>query len=172
VLLLALRALRGRPGLPWGAALVVSGLGLSLGSMGLSDVPTGRSWASADVRILEVSRGLQQSMLDRLQLQGQVPRDEATWRKALAAVAPKPSPARTRSFEPVPYRVVLKTEQGQLPAGVAPGTLVAWVNPAGDAFELTPVGFARDGTVGPLIDEKGEKVVLRGGLAPVQGGAP
>lgn len=172
VLTLLVRFLRRRPAPLWASGLVVAGAFLAMGSMGLSDVPTGRTWAAADAPILKTARELQQRMVERLKVEGTLPNDEAAWTKALAEMAPQPSPARTRAFEPVPYRLVLVREQGKVPAGLVPGALVVWVNPARDYFELTPVGFAQDGSVGPLPDPKGEKVMLRAGLAPRQAGAP
>jgi hypothetical protein len=87
-------------------------------------------------------------------------------------VASSPSPARTRTFEPVPYQILFSREQGRMPEGLAPGAVVVWLDPRGESFELTPVGFGRDGAVGPLADEHGERVILRGGTPAAQGSAP
>ncbi|HLL54325.1 MAG TPA: hypothetical protein VK447_12300 [Myxococcaceae bacterium] len=163
------RVARRKPSPLWASGLVLLTAVLAVANAAFGEVPRGRTWAAADVKILAVARELQQRMLVRLEVEGQLPEHEDVWRTALAEVAPEPSPARTRTFEPVPYRLVLEQAQGRLPEGLAPGTLVVWRDPRGDAFELIPVGFARDGTVGAMTDERGERVVLRGGAAPAGG---
>jgi hypothetical protein len=165
------RVVRGRSAPLWTSGLVLASAVLAVVSA-VGEVPRGRTWAAADVRILEVTRELQQRMLARVQMGGRLPQHVDNWREALAEVAEGPSPARTRSFSPVPYQLVLSPEQGRVPEGLAPGTVVAWLDPQGDAFELTPVGFAKDGTVGPLVDDQGERVVLRGGTSAEQGSIP
>lgn len=136
--------------------------------VGLSqEMSGGRSWASADKEILRVASLVHRQMVDRLQTEGAVPTDEASWQRVLdEASKGQPSPARTRGFAQVPYSVARVKETEDRPAKLIPGTLVFWVAPEGEAFDLHPIGFDREGGVAQLADDRGEKLVLKGTFNP------
>ena len=135
------------------------------------EAPTRRTWQGADLALLEVARGLHLKMVEQLQRDAEVPRDTAAWEKALTEAARKVSPdglspIRSRSFKAQPYGLIRMAGQGAVPAGLAPASVVFWVSDDGVNFELTPVGLLSDGAVGPLVDERGTRVVLKGVFNP------
>lgn len=149
----------------WISAGVLLGTVLALiGSRG--EAPEGRSWAAADKEILGVGSKLHRQMIDRLQSTGAVPAAVETWRAELDKVHPEPSPARTRGFARLDYRLERVAEKDERPKALIPGTFVLWVAPQGEAFQLHPVGFDEGGEVALLKDSEGRPVLLSGAFNP------
>ncbi len=167
-----LRWSRGGDAPLWASGLVL--LAAALPVLGMwREVPQGRSWAAADKAILDVAHLVQRQMVDRLQSEGEVPRALAPWQNVLGEVTKnRASPVLDRSFARVPYALERIPEPNARPQPLRPGTLLVYVAPEGEAFEIYPVGFSPEGDVAPLADEGGNPVVLRGTFNPEMRQAP
>lgn len=150
--------------LPVSALVLLAAVAAFFGLRG--DPPPGRSWAAADKEILQTASGVQKHMVDALQQQGEITRDAAAWEAALAKSHQAASPARTRTFSRLPYRVVMVDDPKAVPQPLVPGTLLVWVSEDQVAFEVRPVGFDTGGEVAVLTDDKGEPLVLTGTYNP------
>lgn len=124
-----------------------------------------RSWGAVDKAILLTAQKVQKAMVDRLEREGEVPRDAAAWQDALRRAATAELPA-TAHLRPLPYRLESRAWDSPLPGGLAPGTVVARISPDGAAFTLNPVGFSPQGDAAYLRDERGELLTLRGLFNP------
>lgn len=160
------QAMRGRSArLHWSALILGA---VALASWGNRDGPaTGRTEATANLRILQTARSLHGRMVNELQEHGAVPEDEDTWRAALEEVSRGRLPlVRTRSFEPLPFRLVLVKAPEPLPSGMPPGTLLLQVLGGGAAYELHMVGVSATGEPWRLGEPEGEPLVLRAAFNP------
>ena len=133
--------------------------------------PTRRTWQGADVALLEVTRGLHLKMVERLQREAEVPRETGPWQEALVQAARNAAPdglsaIRSRRFAAQPYALVRVREPGAVPPGLAPASVLLWVSDDAVTFALTPIGLQSDGAVGPLVDERGERLVFKGVFNP------
>jgi hypothetical protein len=127
----------------------------------------GRTVDSANLKILQVARELHGRTVDALRAQGSVSEDVGTWQAALEQVSQgQPSPVRTRSFEPLPFRIQKVDSPEALPSEVPPGTLLLYVLEGGVAYELHPVGVSPSGEPWRLRDSGGEALVFRGAFSP------
>ena len=103
---------------------------------------------------------------------GTLPEDEGTWQARLAEESKgEPTPVRTRSFEPLPFRIQKVASPEALPKDAPPGTLLLHVAQGGVSYELHPVGISPQGEQWKLRSPKGEEVVFRGAFNPAMGGA-
>lgn len=128
---------------------------------------TGRTSDSANLKILQVAQALHESTVNTLRAQGAVSEDVGTWQAALAQVSQgQPSPVRTRSFAPLPFRIQKVGSPEVLPPDAPPGTLLLYVMEGGVAYELHAVGLSPTGEPWPLRAPDGEALVLRGAFNP------
>jgi hypothetical protein len=136
------------------------------------DAPVRRGHAAANLRILETSRALHQRMVDRLQREGEVPREAGPWLRLLEEVtAGEPSPVRERGFARLPYRLARVEVPDHLPSPL-PATLYLWVSSDGATFQLHPAGLEPDGRPTRLLDDRGSPLVLTGLFNPQMQAAP
>ncbi|HEX5747879.1 MAG TPA: hypothetical protein VFZ09_16670 [Archangium sp.] len=127
----------------------------------------GRTADSANVKILEVARKLHEGTAGALRSQGAVSEDVGTWQTALEQISQgEPSPVRTRSFAPLPFRIRKIESPEALPSDAPPGTLLLYVMPGGFAYALHPVGVSPTGEPWPLRAPDGEALVFRGAANP------
>jgi hypothetical protein len=127
----------------------------------------GRTADSANVKILQVARELHEGTVSALRAQGTVSEDVGTWQAALEQVSHgEPSPVRTRSFAPLPFRIRKIESPEVLPSDALPGTLLLYVMPGGLAYALHPVGVSPTGEPWPLRAPDGETLVFRGAFNP------
>lgn len=127
----------------------------------------GRTADSANLKILEVARKLHEGTVSSLQAQGAVSEDVRPWQAALEQVSQgMPSPVRTRSFAPLPFRIQKVDSPEVLPSDAPPGTLLLYVMEGGVAYELHPVGVSSTGEPWPLRSPEGEALVFRGIFNP------
>lgn len=157
-----LLALARRRSAPLGAsALVLLSLCLVWAARG-ARMDGARSEARANVAFLEVGRRVHLAMVGRLQQEGEVPRDLASWERALAGATARHDRVRNRLFQHQPPRI-LRVEEPEAPAQAprVPGQLLAWVSSDGVTFELRLVGFG-DGGPQLLRHPDGTTLVLKG----------
>ncbi len=150
-----------------GGGLVLVGFVLALVA---SPKPARRTWAGADAEILEVARALAERINEQGRASGAFSQDEAAWRRVLDEVARSRdgtglSPVRDARFEQRPYSLRFLSREDESPQ-VDPGTFLVWISPSGSVFQLTPVGFDRQGRAAALTDDKGERLVLRSEVEP------
>ncbi|KFA94597.1 hypothetical protein [Archangium violaceum] len=127
----------------------------------------GRTADSANVKILEVARKLHEGNVNALRSQGAVSENVGTWQSALEQVSHgEPSPVRTRSFEPLPFRIRKIESPEALPPDAPPGTLMLYVMPGGFAYALHPVGVSPTGEPWPLHAPDGAALVFHGAVNP------
>jgi hypothetical protein len=140
--------------------------GILLGYAGRATQAPRRTHYAANLDVLAAARQLHRAQVAVLQQNGELPVDQASWDLALTALQLPKSPARTRSFTLLPFRVALLPDRGVTPEGVAPGTLGVWVSKDGIEFEVHPVGFDEQRKVAPLVDPQGRALVLTGAYNP------
>ena|GEM_PF-3049423 len=162
------QALRGRSArLRW-SVLILGALGLVLWSNREGPVP-GRTSDSANLKILQTARALHGLQVPELQNRGALAEDVEAWQVALQQVTHgEPTPVRTRSFEPLAYRIQKVEKPDALPEeGVPPGTLLLYVMEGGIAYELQAIGISPEGEPWRLqLLPAGEPVVFRGAFNP------
>ena len=167
------QALRGRSArLRW-SGLVLAALVLVLWDFREGPV-AGRTASAANLRILQTARALHGLMVHRLQNEGHLPEDVDAWRQALESLTHgEPSPVRTRTFQPLPYRIEKVAAPDTVPPGAPPGTLLLYVLEGGLAYELQAVGLSPEGEPWRLRQlPSTEPVVLRGAYNPELPAAP
>jgi hypothetical protein len=167
------QAVRGRSArLRW-SVLVLVALALELWDFREGPVP-GRTASAANLRLLQKARALHGVMVNRIQKEGRVPEDEGTWRQALEELThAEPSLVRTRSFQPLPYRLQKVASPDTVPPGTPPGTLLLYVQQGGLAYELEAVGISPEGEPWRLQQlPTTEPVVLRAAYNPELPAAP
>jgi len=141
--------------------LILGGAGASvLGTAG-SPPPERSSELSANTALIQLGQRVQLAMVTQLQERGEVPVALSPWQEALERLAPSRRPFLTRTFQPVPSRVVQVQTPEARPEPLIPGSLLLLVSPDGASFELRLVGLA-EGRPQVLVDETGAPVVLRG----------
>ncbi|HYO59722.1 hypothetical protein [Archangium sp.] len=122
----------------------------------------GRTADSANLKILQVARELHDRTGNTLRTLGALSEQVGPWQAALEQVSQGlPSPVRTRSFEPLPFRIQKVDSPDALPADAPPGTLLLYVMEGGVAYELHPVGVSPAGEPWRLRAPGGEAVVFR-----------
>ncbi len=127
----------------------------------------GRTADSANLKILQVARELHEGTVNALRTQASVSEDVGTWQTALDKLSQgEPSPVRTRSFAPLPFRIRKIESPEALPPDAPPGTLLLYVMPGGVAYALHPVGVSPTGEPWPLRAPDGEALVFRGAATP------
>jgi hypothetical protein len=127
----------------------------------------GRTADSANLKILQVARELHARTGGMPRTQGVVSEQVGPWRVALEQVSQGlPTPVRTRSFQPLPFRIQKVDSPDALPADAPPGTLLLYVMEGGLAYELHPVGVSPAGEPWRLRAPGGEPLVFRGALHP------
>lgn len=127
----------------------------------------GRTADAANLRILQVTRALHERMVDSLQSRGAAPEDVGPWQAALEQVSRgEPTPVRTRSLQPLPFRIQKVDSPDKLPTDAPPGTLLLYVMADGVAYELHPVGLSPSGEPWPLREPQGKPLVFRGVVNP------
>ena len=171
LLVIVVQGLRGRGArLRW-SGLILAALAVTL--WGLYEGPlAGRTADSANLRILLVAQALGERTVSELQGKGLVPEEVEFWQVLLDEVSKKePTPVRTRSFAPLPFRIQKVASAEALPPDAPPGTLLLFIAPGGAAYELHPVGLSPTGEPWRLKSPTGEDVVFRGAFDTEQGGA-
>lgn len=172
VVAVAIQFLRGREIPLYLSAVMLGSALMCLSGLGV-EVPRGRNWAAADKQILDVASKVHRQMVEVLQTEAVVPKERQPWLEELQAAAKEaPPPARTRMFLDVPWDVERVEEEDALPELLRPGTLVVYVAPQGEAFQIHPIGFDTSGKVAPLKDDRGRPVILRGTFNPEMKQAP
>jgi hypothetical protein len=160
------RSARGRSARLYWSLLILAALVLILWGQG-DGLMAGRTADSANLKILQVARQLHEQTVNALRTQGAVSEDVGTWQAALEQVSQgQPSPVRTRSFEPLPFRIQKVDSPEALPAEAPPGTLLLYVMEGGVAYELHPVGVSPSGEPWRLSAAGGEALVFRGAFTP------
>ncbi|OJH40445.1 hypothetical protein [Cystobacter ferrugineus] len=167
------QSLRGRSARLLWSLFVLAGLVFTLWDTHEGPVP-GRSTPSANLKILQVARALHGRMVEALQTRGALPEDAESWQEALQQVAQgQPTPVRTRSFTPLPFRIQKVDSLEALPPEAPPGTVFLYVVEGGVAYELQAVGLSPEGGPWRLLAPNGDPVVFRGAynpdLAPASG---
>lgn len=160
------RSARGRSAsLSW-SLLILAALVLTLWGQ-REGLVAGRTADSANLKILQVASDLHAQTMNALRAQGSVSEDVGPWQAALEQVSRgQPSPVRTRSFEPLPFRIQKVDSPEALPVEAPPGTLLLYVMEGGVAYELHPVGVSPSGEPWRLSVPGGEALVFRGAFNP------
>lgn len=149
----------------WVSALAVAGV--LIGYFGRTDgTEVRRNHHAANLDVMAAARQLHRARVDELQRTAELPRDQASWAKALEALSLPKSPARTRSFSLLPFEIAMLASNDASLQGMRPGTLAVWVSEDGVEFAIHPVGFDEKRDVSPLEDEQGEPIVLTGAFNP------
>jgi hypothetical protein len=160
------QGVRGRGARLHGPLLILGALVLTL-CFHREGFVEGRTADSANLKILRVARDLHGHMVNELQTRGVIPEDMGSWLVALEQVSQGlPTPVRTRSFEPLPFRIQKMDSPDALPSEAPPGTLLLYVMEGGVAYELHPVGMSSTGEPWRLREPRGEPVVFRGAFHP------
>lgn len=133
-----------------------------------TSLPQQRTAPGANLQILSSARKLHAERVALLQQRGEITRDLRAWDEVLARVAPREqSPVRNRVFSRVPYQLVAVSSEDQPPPEPRrPGMIALYVSEDGATFSLWPVGFDSEGRAQPLLDDKGERITLRGTYNP------
>ncbi|MCY1079655.1 hypothetical protein [Archangium lansingense] len=157
---------RGRSARLFWSLLILGALVLTLWGQH-EGLVAGRTADSANVKILQLAQALHERSVNTLRTQGAVSEDVGSWQAALEQLSQgQPSPVRTRSFEPLPFRIQKVDSPEALPPEAPPGTLLLYVMAGGVAYELHPVGVSPSGEPWRLRDSKGEALVFRGAFNP------
>jgi hypothetical protein len=160
------QAVRGHGARLHGSGLILGALVLATSGNREGRV-TGRTADSANLKILQATRTLHGRTVNELQAHGAVPEDVGTWQASLERVTQgQPTPVRTRSFEPLPFRLQKVDSPEALPTEAPPGTLLLHVMEGGAAYELHPVGISPSGEPVRLREPGGEPLVFRGLFNP------
>ncbi len=160
------QSVRGRSARLHWSLLILAALVLTL--WGQRDgLVAGRTSDAANLKILEVAKKLHEETVRSLRAKEAVSEDVGSWQAALEQASQgMPSPVRTRSFAPLPFRIQ-KVDSPEMQASDAPpGTLLLYVMEGGVAYALQPVGLSPTGEPWPLRAPDGEALVFRGAANP------
>jgi hypothetical protein len=141
--------------------LILGGAGTTVVGAAASPPPERPSELAANTALIQLGQRVQIAMVDQLQQRGEVPVAPGPWQETLERFAPSQRPFRSRTFLPVPSRVLPVQKPEALPEPLLPGALLLFVSPDGASFELRLVGLS-EGLPQLLRDETGAAVVLRG----------